>query len=151
MRFGRWNQMYADEPGNMICVFNVLYLKTLSMAKVIRMERRWCMNLEHCGMRPTGKPKYSEINLLPCRQFPPLIPHGLPCDRTLTAWAMARPVSSVWTIGFRLCAGCAGRWDSWTAVKTRRYRWRNLLTNEPSRYSEDLQSLIRYLLQNRLR
>jgi hypothetical protein len=32
--------MYAVEPGNMISIFNVLYLKTLSMAKIIHMERR---------------------------------------------------------------------------------------------------------------
>jgi len=43
------------------------------MAKIILMERRWCMNMEHGGMIPTGKPKYSEINLFQCRQFPPQI------------------------------------------------------------------------------
>jgi len=43
------------------------------MAKIILMERRWCMYMEHGGMIPTRKPKYSEINLFQWRQFPPQI------------------------------------------------------------------------------
>jgi hypothetical protein len=32
--------MYADEPGNMVSIFIVIYFETLSMAKIIHMERR---------------------------------------------------------------------------------------------------------------
>ena len=62
----------------MIGIFGVLYLKTLSMAKIILMERRCCLYIDHGGMIPTGKLKYSEINLFQWRRFPPQIAPELP-------------------------------------------------------------------------